>query len=175
MKELNHKLQEKTQNLHTGNSTTTSTTLSTGPGTNTTTTPAAAAAEGCVFNSIHHAKDLSTVNSIHPHWEGSPIKHPEMKVENKSTIAVELHSPTSSGASQDQTEPVQLIQLKEDAPAEIDGQVIPTSEVVVLDPDAQCVLSGVERNRKNSNNEGGVSPTISLVKQRMISSNKMKI
>ena len=101
-----------------------------------------------------------------------------MKVKNKWTIAVDPHSPTSSGASQEQPDPGQFIQLREDTSAETDGQAFPASQVVVLDPDAQCVLSevsGVERRRNIFNNEGGASLTISLGKWRKASSNQLKI
>ena len=187
MRELNHKLQEKTRNLHGGNltNTTTSTTLSPGPGATTVTPPpyAAASVGGVVLNSVHNQfRDIAagvpatTVRSSHPHWEGSPIKHPEMKVNenNKSTIAVELHSPTSSGASQEQPDAGQLISIGEVTPADMDGEIIPTSQVVVLDHDAQCVLSGVDGSRKVSNTDGSLSPT-NIVTQRITSANKVKI
>ena len=74
MREPYHKLQEKQENLHTWNSTITSTIL------------------------LMKMKDEFCHQ--HPPRQGSPIKHPEMKVENKSTTAVEFHGPSSSGASQ---------------------------------------------------------------------------
>ena len=112
VREPNYKLQVE-ENLHACNLTTTSTTLLTGPSTNVTTSPAADDA-GWVFHNVHHVRDLSAVDSIHPNWQGSPIKHPKMKVEKKSTTAVEFHGPSSSGASQEQPDPGQLIQLKKD-------------------------------------------------------------
>ena len=87
---------------------------------------------------------------------------------NKSTISVELHSPTSSGAYQEQPDLGQLIQLKKLTLAVIDEEAIRTSQTVLLDIDDQCILSGTERTITNFSNEGGV-------KQRMVSSNKTKI
>ena len=54
---------------------------------------------------------------------------------------MKLQSSASSGASQEQPDPGQLIQLKKDSPAVIDGEVIGTSQAIVLDPDAQCLVS----------------------------------
>ena len=85
VKELNHKLREKAENLHTWKSATTSTTLSIGPGTNVATTPAIAN-EGWVFNSFHHVRDFSVMNTVRFNWQESPSKHPEVKVESKLTI-----------------------------------------------------------------------------------------
>ena len=82
-----------------------------------------------------------------------------MKVENKLTIAVNLVQ---------QAHGHKLIQPNKLIPAVIDGEAIPTNQAVVLDPDAQCVLHGIERNITNFNNEGGVM-------QRVMSSNKTKI
>ena len=81
---------------------------------------------------------------------------------------MELHCPISSVASREQQDLGQPIQLKEDAPTVSDGETNQTSQVVVLDPDAQCVLSGIERNLTNFNNE-------TVVKQRIMSINKRKI
>ena len=81
---------------------------------------------------------------------------------------MELHCPISSVASQEQQDLGQPIQLKEDAPTVSDGEANQTSQVVVLDPDAQCVLAGIERNLTNFNNE-------TVVKQRIMSVNKKKI
>ena len=85
-----------------------------------------------------------------------------------SFIVVDLNSSTSSRASQEQPDPGQLIQLKKDTPAVIDGEVIGTSQAIVLVPDARCLVSGTERNITNLNNEESV-------KQRMVSSSKTKI
>ena len=57
VKELNHKLQEKPENLHSCNSTTTSMTLSTGLGTSVNIY--VGAYEDWVFNIIHHARDAA--------------------------------------------------------------------------------------------------------------------
>ena len=46
--------------------------------------------------------------------------------------------------------PGHLIQLKKLTPAVIDGQVIPTSQTLLLDTDAQCVLSGIDRSNQIS-------------------------
>ena len=54
---------------------------------------------------------------------------------------MEQHSSTSSGASQEQPDPGQLMQIKMYTPAVIDGEVIGTSQVIVLDPDAKCLVS----------------------------------
>ena len=54
---------------------------------------------------------------------------------------MELHSSTSSGASQEQPDPGELIQLKKDTPAVIYGEVIETSKAIVIDPDSQCLVS----------------------------------
>ena len=54
---------------------------------------------------------------------------------------MKLQSSASSGASQEQLDPGQLIQLKKDSPAVIDGEVIGTSQAIVLDPDAECLVS----------------------------------
>ena len=83
-------------------------------------------------------------------------------------IAVELHSSTSSGASQEQPDPAQFSRLRKDTPAVIDGEVIGTGQAIVLVPDARCLVSGTERNITSFNNEESV-------KQRMVSSSKTKI
>ena len=64
--------------------------------------------------------------------------------------------------------PGHLIQLKKLTPAIIDGRAIPTSQNVLLDTDAQCGLSEIDRSKPNFSNEGGV-------KQRVMGSNKTKI
>ncbi|GFS03758.1 metabotropic gamma-aminobutyric acid receptor [Elysia marginata] len=183
MRELNHKLQEKTKNLRGTTSIPTPTTavsISTGPVTTTTATrmhavaAAAATTEGgsggtdSIFSSAHQTQNLSTVNIAHPHWEGSPIKHPELNaVGNKSMIAVELHSPTSSGASQEHPPslPAQLTNSGEANPVLTDGE---TNGVAVLDPEEQCFVPEEEIDRKGFIRDGDLSPT-SPLKHRVIS------
>ena len=65
-------------------------------------------------------------------------------------------------------DPSQLIQLKKLTPAVINGEAILTSQAVVLDTDAQCIFSGIERNITGFNNEGDM-------KEKMMSSNKTKM
>ena len=60
--------------------------------------------------------------------------------------------------------PGHLIQLKKLTPAVIDGQVIPTSQTLLLDTDAQCVLSGVERSKSNFSNKD-VAKIVFVIKE----------
>ena len=112
--------------MHTCNSATTCMTLSTGPSTNITTTPAAAP-EGWVLNSIDHARDLSLAILSTPTDRELPVKHPVMKVENKS-IALELQGPSAQGHLLNSWTLVNLFNWKSWFPLVIAGEAVLTSQ-----------------------------------------------